>query len=87
MTVWKYTLLAADLQRIEMPAGAQILHVAEQHGELCMWALVDPDEPPVAHRFTVIGTGHIAPSRPAAYVGSALMLGGSLVWHVFEVPA
>lgn len=83
MTVWKFALQLADLQSISMPSGAKILHVADQHGVVCMWALVDPSADRVTRTFTVIGTGHIAPSS-GEYIGSALAHGGALTWHVFE---
>lgn len=84
MTVWKYVLQVADYQPITMPTGAEILHVDEQHGHLCLWARVSAEHDTEVRYFTVIGTGHIVPPN-GAHVGSALMFGGDLVWHVFEV--
>lgn len=82
-TVWKYTLDLIDgPQRLDMPRNPNIVHVAMQHGRLCLWAHVDPrmDKRPVY--FEVHGTGH--PIAGAAYhVGIAFQ--GALVWHVFSV--
>ena len=85
MTIWKYVLEITDVQEIEVPLTATALHIAEQHGQLCMWALVDEDEETEVKRFVIVGTGNPAP-RPdqGVHLGSALMHGGSLVWHVFQ---
>ena len=81
MTVFKYVLPIEDNPTISMPQGAQLLHVADQYGALCVWALVNPEAPPMHRRFRVAGTGH--PEAVGVYVGTALMLGG-LVFHVFD---
>jgi hypothetical protein len=87
VTVWKFVLqVAADYQAVNMPAGAQIVHVDAQGDDLCMWAIVDANAEREERRFTIVGTGHIVP-RNGVHVGSALMRGGSFVWHVFEEAA
>ena len=40
-TVWKYTL-GDTVNHVSMPAGAEVLTVAEQYGEIALWARVDP---------------------------------------------
>lgn len=95
-TIWKYELKETDVQRVGMPAGAELLHVAsqrvEKHGPdqygswdaLCMWALLDPDAPTVERLVAIVGTGNPAPALndDAKYVGSAQC--GPFVWHVFD---
>lgn len=83
MTVWKFTLAMEEKQGVSMPQGAKILHLAEQHGELCLWALVDPDAAQEVREFVIAGTGHTSPTD--GHVGTALMKGGEYVWHLFEV--
>jgi hypothetical protein len=63
--------------------------VAEQNGVLCMWALCDAGNSPADRVVHIVGTGHPA-DRVAKgwvddcpYVGTVLMHGGQLVWHVF----
>lgn len=85
-TVWKFPLKITREQTLAMPAGAVLLHVEEQLGILCLWALVYPKTRVEDRHFVILGTGHPAPEnndmlRP---VGSALCDGGTLVWHVFE---
>jgi hypothetical protein len=85
-SVWKYPLKLTDWQPIDMPKGARLLSVAEQHGILCLWALVDTTADKTARSIVIIGTGHLAPAPtdPFTYVGSALAAAGDLVWHVFD---
>lgn len=86
LTIWKYELGLQDHQTLQLPEGAQLLHVGNQHGALCLWALVDPDAKVIDRRIYVVGTGHKLPTacKLARYIGTAMMLGGTLVWHVFD---
>lgn len=84
--VWKFTL--RPIIEIEMPDGAQVLSVQEQHGELCMWALVDTSKPMVKRKFLTFGTGHILPDgKRLEFVGTALLESGAFVLNVFEESA
>lgn len=91
-TVWKYTLGVEEHQYLNMPCDAQVVHVGEQHGDLCIWALVDTEQPKEDRFFHVFGTGHPmtmdATSRFAGkeyqYLGTGMLQGGSLVLHVFK---
>lgn len=86
-TIWKYPLVIADRQRIEMPKGAKILTVQAQDGQACLWALVNADEGEMETRdFVIYGTGHYVSPLPGVYIGTVQMAGGRLVWHVFEEP-
>jgi hypothetical protein len=51
-----------------------------------VWALIDPCENRKEKRsFRIAGTGHpIEYDDRMAFIGSVHMLGGSLVFHVFE---
>lgn len=89
--VWKFALEVKDRQRIALPVGAKALSVAEQRGTLCLWALVDPDERLTEPRAVcIVGTGHEIDEADTAnteFIGSVLMLGGNLVFHVFVAAA
>jgi hypothetical protein len=81
-SVWKYDLRVDDRVLVEMPCGAELLHVGNQTGasdRFTLWARVDTEAPNVAREILVRGTGHPAPDAP--YVGSVV---GALVWHVFD---
>lgn len=83
MTVWKF-VLDIGRQAIEMPVDAEVLHIAEQHDQVCVWALVSPDAPKAERRFVVTGTGHPVPDRRGRFLGTVLLLDGALVLHVWE---
>jgi len=85
-TIWKYPLQLTDVQLIEMPVGADILSVANQHNELCLWARVNPlaDVAKRNRMIAIVGTGKPAPDPDSAeFIGTVLTHGGDLVWHVF----
>lgn len=84
-TIHKFQLQLQDgPQAVLMPYGAEVLHIADQGGTVCLWALVSENshEP---RFFQVYGTGYPITEGWSEYVGSVQQLGGALVWHVFEV--
>lgn len=83
-TVWKYPIPVMDLPTIRLPIGAQILTVAAQHDNLYLWALVDPEAQTGEVQLRVLGTGHQC-TNPGRYIGTAHMMDGLLVWHVFQI--
>lgn len=97
--VWKYPLTFATIQHVELPACAEILHVARQNLDPMLWAMVDPDHHLLTERrrIVLLATGERMPVKdgetylgPPQYLGtihcpSALL--PETVWHVFEVPA
>lgn len=81
-TIWKYPLMVTDCQTVRMPQGAEILSVADQRGELCVWALVDPDADLEDRMFYIFGTGNpVSEILPWQFVGSVQQ--NVFVWHVF----
>lgn len=81
-TIWKFILQPEC--KVEMPAGAELLSVNAIGDDICLWAKVDPAAPKVSRSFVAFGTGHDVPDESLAFVGTALMLGGALVFHIFE---
>ena len=82
-TVWKFRLEPEIL--IDMPTGAELLSVHGIGHDIFVWALVDPDALTEERRFLVFGTGHaIHDDMSMRFVGTAILDGGSLVFHVFE---
>lgn len=84
-TVYKYPVPFGDEVTVEIPVFAKILHLNMQHGEPCIWALVDSDEKPAKRRFMWRGTGHNA-DGVGHYVGTIIVEGGQFVFHLFEAP-
>ncbi len=83
--IYKYLMEITDKPTIELPRGAKLLHIAEQNSALCLWALVDTVAKIVPVSFRVVGTGHEFNDTEdfPVFVGTALMMRGSLVFHVF----
>lgn len=84
-TIWKWTLQVAAWQAIPMPRGAQILSVQTQGDLPQIWALCNSDEPKEQREIAIIGTGHEISEGPGRYISTFQMLGGSLVFHAFEL--
>ena len=82
LTIWKYTLQPeCDVQ---VPVASKVLSVHEQHGDVNLWALVDPSNELITRHFSVYGTGHEVPAHPGEFIGTVHIHGGALVFHVFE---
>lgn len=90
-TIHKIPLDIKDVVTVRTHAGAEPLLVACQEdpsgrwiGEkLCVWFRVDTEKPEVTRRLRIAGTGHAVPT--GTHIGSALMGGGRLVWHAFDL--
>lgn len=83
MTIYKYPLKRAGVQKVTMPHGARLLHVAMQNGQPTLWAHVDDGVVRVDRLIAVIGTGNPAPDPDESeYVGS--VFDGPFVWHIFD---
>lgn len=87
MKIWKFPIETVDQQSVSMPEGTEIISVAVQYRQICMWAVVDPGKPATARNIEIIGTGN--PTMPLdkthrrAFIGTVFQ--GPFVWHVFEV--
>lgn len=86
MTIWKYRWdRSSDVATFHMPPDSEVLCAREQGEDICIWACVNPNnELRVARRFRICGTGHSV-TIDDRYVGTAMLSGGALVFHVFEV--
>jgi hypothetical protein len=87
MVIWKFELKKiTDMQKLTMPDGAELLSVANQNGNLCLWAMVDPSNEKQFRYIEVIGTGNPMPEYMGLdrqFIGTVLI--NPLVWHVFEL--
>ena len=85
--IYKYPLEVEDYQVVTMPKSAQILTVQAQRGKPCIWALVDTDNNPEKRYFRIAGTGHPIrlKDKLLRYIGTFQMIGGDLIFHVFEI--
>lgn len=78
----------ADLIDLNLPTGAEILSVNNQHGRLVLWAVVDTDVETTSSRiFAVYSTGeilHMYIKNTMKFLGTVLFDDGDTVYHVYE---
>lgn len=83
--VWKFPLRAWTIF-LDVPQGAQVLHVGVQRmgavEEACVWALCDPGAPKVSRMLYAVPTGG-SPRDDVEYVGTFTIENG-LWFHVFD---
>ncbi len=86
-SIFKYPIKISSDISLAIPCDAKILTVQMQRGTTCIWALVDPDAKEEVRRFRFIGTGHPIEQgqQRLDYVGTIQMLGGDLMYHLFEL--
>ena len=73
-----------DYPVVSMQKGARVLSVGVQHGQIQVWALVNPEAPKELRRFRIAGTGHPLEEEleRLRFIGTVQM--GDFVWHIFE---
>ena len=79
--IWKFPIKVTDEQHISIPKYPEFLSVQFQGDELCIWAVVEPENEKKKHRIRVVGTGHPLPEG-CIYIGT--VQDRPYVWHVFE---
>lgn len=85
MNIYKYELPEEPgVFFLELPKGAEVLSVANQHDQACMWAAVDNEAVKERRGFAVVMTGG-EPPKNGRFLGTVLLLGGVRVHHIFEV--
>lgn len=83
MKIYKYPLVLTDQQSHPMPAGADILSAGlGANGQLCVWAMVNPNSGLRPRHLWIVGTGNPLPEVPLRFIGSVTI--APFVWHVFE---
>lgn len=89
ITIWKYSLQSerTGTNVIKMREGAHVISVQIQHGDVCLWAIVDTDKPDEERKFYIVFTGQEIPGEAfnnfeLVFCGTVQMEG--IVIHVFE---
>ena len=89
MEVWKWTLLVPQRNShtsLQVPAGSAFITAREQHDQICVWGLVDPDETRREEKkLRVVATGQDLGEGRFRYLGTAHLDGGRSIFHVFQV--
>lgn len=90
-TVWKEALEAWVagsghlIAHPEVPAGARVVKVDEQHGIVCAWFECDSTAPPANIEVALVPTGGQIPEG-FEHLSTFLAEGGHHVWHAFVRP-
>jgi hypothetical protein len=88
VSIWKFFLKIQDEQLVEMPLGAQLLHVEIMDDQLCLWAQVWTKAIKEKRLILVRDTGHSFTGEEKRYVGTTVHpVSGQLhnfVWHVYD---
>jgi len=87
LTVFKYPAVMNDEFSIRMPYDSKILKAENQHGQLCLWVLVNTECQEENRTFLLTGTGHAISYEMSEidFISTFQMRGGSFVFHVFEI--
>ena len=87
-TIWKFEVKVDNKQTLSLPKGAEILTIQTQGNNPFLWVLVNALEEETEERvFETFGTGHDVycdMGIERKYIGTYQMMGGGLVFHVFE---
>lgn len=67
--IWKYQLHLVSKQMIDVPEGAEVVHVGEQGKLFCVWLQVDPEAAKVQKTVYCLGTGEDIPGN-AEHIGT-----------------
>ena len=81
-TIWKFPFEVKDVFSLDVPEQSELLKIDVQHGQPCMWFMVDPDAPKTKCTFHCRGSGHDC-GDVGMYLDSFQLHGGELVFHVF----
>ncbi len=89
--IWKHELSLQPEKplTVELPNGAQLLHVGAQNhiaNAICLWEMhtVRAEETWIQRTFEIHGTGHDFDPAGKVYIGTAVQASG-FVWHLFEI--
>lgn len=81
--IWKYEVKD---HLVTMQKGAVILSAGiDPKGELCLWALVDPEAPKVERRIAIRETGGVVGDAVDGHRFIGTVKNGSYMWHLFDV--
>ena len=85
-TIYKFPLMSGlGHQDVFTHRDCQVLKVDEQDGQLCLWAIVDNDEPLCNDlKIKIVGTGHQFDDPHAHIHLNSVIMSDGFVWHVFK---
>ena len=84
MNVFKYPVDVCDVIKVSLPHGAKPLHFGFQNDQLCLWALVTPENPKMEYAFRMAGTGHPIDTC-GEFINTLMCRDNTLVFHFFHM--
>jgi len=69
----QFELKGKHQQIVEMPAGAAVITVGVQEGDVYLYAYCDPQAPKIKRHFLVVTNGEGLPEEPRHYIGTFFM--------------
>lgn len=84
--IFKYVLKTTDIQSITTYADHKILCVQVQHGNPCLWAIVDLESEEVITDIYIFGTGYEIniDINKLNYIDTYQLANENFIGHVFE---
>lgn len=83
MVIHKFAIKIEDRPVVSMDPNGRVVSFGEQHGNLFVWAIVDPNAEHKPRHFQLCSTGY--PLRGnQRYIGTAQLHNGDLVFHLLE---
>lgn len=84
--IYKYPITSSQMPvsvcTMRVPENNVPLCIQIQNNQICLWTLVDTEEPLVLREFLIMGTGHLMPKDGVMYLGTVQQ--PPFVWHIFE---
>lgn len=81
--IYKYPIKLQSENHIELPVGAEILHIGVQDGTIYIWTLFNTEiQETEIRKIHAIGTGFPFNKGNKKHLTTVLM--SRFVWHIFE---
>lgn len=83
--IFKYQIPVMERFTMQLPAGAEIIRVADQGGMFWLWAVVDTTVPDETRDFVAVKCGANVPGGNLRYIGfCAIFVQQELGLYIFE---
>jgi hypothetical protein len=83
--IHKFPIQVSEYQEITMPGLIDVLSMGVQREVICLWAECFIDGEPRKAKIAVRPTGSCAPKEYKKFLGTAMLQGGSLVLHIYQL--
>ena len=80
--IYKYQV-EVGYNALNLPKDSVVVHFGNQDNKLCVWVLLDEDNPLELYEVHIVGTGWLRVQEDWKFLGTVQQ--GSFVWHAFLV--